>query len=71
VKGARTILRELEQNFGIRAGQVTEDNSLGLQVARCVGACGMAPVAVVDDAVEGNVNAADLTSEIRAKIKGT
>ena len=71
VKGARTILRELEQNFGIRAGQVTEDNSLGLQVARCVGACGMAPVAVVDDAVEGNVNAADLISEIRAKIKGT
>jgi hypothetical protein len=31
----------------------------------------MAPVAVVDDAVEGNVNAADLISEIRAKIKGT
>jgi bidirectional [NiFe] hydrogenase diaphorase subunit len=68
VKGAQAILLELEKQFGIKAGQVTADEKLGIQVARCVGACGLAPVVVVDDEVEAKVSADLIVSEIRAKI---
>jgi bidirectional [NiFe] hydrogenase diaphorase subunit len=68
VKGANTILKELEKAFGIKAGQVTNDEKLGIQVARCVGACGLAPVVVVDDEVEAKVSADHIVQEIRAKI---
>jgi bidirectional [NiFe] hydrogenase diaphorase subunit len=68
VKGAQGILQELERQFGIKAGQVTADEKLGIQMARCVGACGLAPVVVVDDEVEAKVSADLIVSEIRAKI---
>lgn len=68
VKGANAILQKLEQDFGIKAGQVTVDGKLGIQVARCVGACGLAPVVVVDDQVEAKVDAEQIVTEIRAKL---
>lgn len=68
VKGSRAILKALEKAFGIEAGQVTADEKLGLQVARCIGACGLAPVVIVDDQVEANVDAATLISEITGKL---
>ena len=69
VKGAQAILHELEKQFGIKAGQVTADQKLGIQVARCVGACGLAPVVVLDDEVEAKVSAETIIHEIRAKLK--
>lgn len=68
VKGAQAILQELEKQFGIKAGQVTADQKLGIQVARCVGACGLAPVVVLDDEVEAKVSAETIIPEIRAKL---
>jgi bidirectional [NiFe] hydrogenase diaphorase subunit len=68
VKGALAILKELEKQFGIKAGQVTADQQLGIQVARCVGTCGLAPVVVIDDEVEAKVNADEIIQEIRAKM---
>jgi bidirectional [NiFe] hydrogenase diaphorase subunit len=68
VKGAQQILHELEKQFGVKAGQVTADQKLGIQVARCVGACGLAPVVVLDDEVEAKVSAETLIHEIRAKL---
>jgi len=68
VKGAQAILQELEKQFGLKAGQVTADQKLGIQVARCVGACGLAPVVVLDDEVEAKVSAETLIHEIRAKL---
>ena len=68
VKGAQAILQELEKQFGIKAGQVTADQKLGIQVARCVGACGLAPVVVLDDEVEAKVSAETIIHEIRAKL---
>jgi bidirectional [NiFe] hydrogenase diaphorase subunit len=71
VKGAQAILQELEKQFGIKAGQVTADQKLGIQVARCVGACGLAPVVVLDDEVEAKVSAETIIHEIRAKLNNT
>jgi bidirectional [NiFe] hydrogenase diaphorase subunit len=71
VKGAQVILHELEKQFGIKAGQVTADQKLGIQVARCVGACGLAPVVVLDDEVEAKVSGEKIIQEIRAKLNNT
>ncbi len=51
VKGAQAILNAIEKQFGVRPGQVTPDNKLGIAVARCIGACGLAPVVVLDEEV--------------------
>jgi bidirectional [NiFe] hydrogenase diaphorase subunit len=68
VKGAQGILNEIEKQFGLKPGQVTPDNNLGVQVARCIGACGLAPAVVIDDEVQAKVRAEDIVNKINAKI---
>lgn len=68
VKGAQAILDEIENKMGLKAGQVTADNKFGVQVARCIGACGLAPVVVLDDEVHAKVSAHDIVNTIIDKI---
>lgn len=68
VKGAQLILNEIEKNFALKPGHVSADNKLGVQVARCIGACGLAPVVVLDDEVQAKVNAEEIVHKINAKI---
>lgn len=49
VRGAQLIVDELERNLGVGPGETTENLSHTLEVVNCVGACGMAPVVLVDD----------------------
>lgn len=49
VKGADQILRGFEKALGVSAGQTTADGRFSLRCVRCVGACGVAPVAMVGD----------------------
>jgi NADH:ubiquinone oxidoreductase subunit E len=58
VKGADRIQKALEHRCGVRFGETTADGLVSLVPARCVGSCGLAPVAVLDDEV-----AAKLTEE--------
>lgn len=51
VKGCREILAKIREAFGIGPGEVTKDQRLGLQTARCIGCCSMAPVAVMDQTI--------------------
>jgi len=55
VKGAPKILEEFEKSLKIKAGEVTEDGNYSVDMLRCVGACGLAPVVLVNDKVYGNV----------------
>ncbi len=68
VKGAQAILNEIERRTGLRAGQVSPDNRLGVQVARCIGACGLAPAVVLDDEVQGKVTPEEVMEKINAKM---
>jgi bidirectional [NiFe] hydrogenase diaphorase subunit len=68
VKGAQLILNEIEKQFGLKAGQVSEDNKFGVQVARCIGACGLAPAVVLDDEVQAKVEVEEIVNKINAKI---
>ncbi|MEM9449095.1 MAG: bidirectional hydrogenase complex protein HoxE [Cyanobacteria bacterium P01_E01_bin.6] len=54
VKGAAQLLSCLERTMTIKAGETTPDDQFSLMTARCLGACGVAPVIVLDDQLEGH-----------------
>jgi bidirectional [NiFe] hydrogenase diaphorase subunit len=68
VKGAHLLVEELEKEFGVKPGEVTKDNKLGVQIARCIGSCGMAPAVVVDGEVLARVKPEDLVPKVKAKM---
>ena len=55
VKGAGKILEEVEKSLGIGDGECTADGMFSLEVCRCVGACGLAPVMIVAGDVYGKM----------------
>ncbi len=67
VKGAQALLDEIENKFHIKPGEVTAGNKLGVQTARCIGACGLAPAVVIDDEVKAKVTTAEIHNMITAK----
>src|SRR5262249_47737151 len=55
VKGAASVAATLEKALGIPPGRTRADGKATLQIARCFGACGLAPAAIFDGRVIGNV----------------
>ena len=55
VKGAPQILEAIRNELKIDFGQITEDKMFSLQIARCLGACGVAPVVMIDDKIHGEM----------------
>ena len=56
VRGGVRILQKLERDLGIKGGETTEDLKFTVETARCLGACAMGPLVVVDGKYEGRVN---------------
>ena len=54
VKGSQKILDRAKERLKIEPGEVTEDGKFSIDEVRCVGACGLAPVFMVNDEVYGN-----------------
>ncbi len=61
VKGASRVVEILREELGAEMGETTEDGQFTLTAVRCVGACGLAPVMMIDEEVYGKLD--------RAKIK--
>jgi NADH:ubiquinone oxidoreductase subunit E len=55
VKGADKLVEEFQRYLGIKLGETGIDGKFSLTGLRCVGACSMAPVVMVNDRVYGNV----------------
>ncbi|HSJ54880.1 MAG TPA: NADH-quinone oxidoreductase subunit NuoE [Anaerolineae bacterium] len=55
VKGAARIIDTVENSLGIKAGETTPDYRVTFEVVYCLGSCGLAPVAMVDDRVVGHL----------------
>lgn len=55
VKGAGKVLDKLQELLGIKVGETTADKLFSIDVARCVGACALAPVMIVDEKVYAEV----------------
>ncbi|MCT4621011.1 MAG: NADH-quinone oxidoreductase subunit NuoE [Marinisporobacter sp.] len=60
VKGADKIIGKLKENLHINSGETTEDGLFTLREVRCIGACGLAPVVMVDEKVYGRVKEEDI-----------
>ncbi len=66
VRKADTLLRELEKVLCIKPGETTENKMYSIEALRCIGACGLAPVIMVNNEVYGKVTVDDI-SKILAK----
>jgi NADH:ubiquinone oxidoreductase subunit E len=54
VRGSEKIIQSIENAYGIGPGATSPDLKYTLEIVYCVGSCGLAPVAVVDDTVHGH-----------------
>jgi bidirectional [NiFe] hydrogenase diaphorase subunit len=68
VKGADDIVLALSRAHGIAAGATTDDGRFTLRTARCLGSCGLAPVAVVDGDVRGHLDASTAVDAVAAQL---
>ncbi len=71
VKGAEKVIQELERVLGVKADtNPTPDGLFSLNALRCVGACGLAPVMMVNGKVYGKVTpakAVEIVNEYKAQ----
>ena len=58
VQGGAQILGELEHHLHLKAGQTTPDGKFSVEAVRCLGACALAPIVVVNDEVYGKMSTA-------------
>jgi NADH-quinone oxidoreductase subunit E/NADP-reducing hydrogenase subunit HndA len=70
VRGSDKLLEEFRRQLGIGEGQTTEDGLFSLSTLRCVGACSLAPVAMIGEKVFGRLTpnqVAGIIAEYRDK----
>ena len=54
VKGIKEIVNRVSNKYQVREGGTTKDKRFSLEAVRCLGSCGLAPVAVVDEDIYGD-----------------
>jgi NADH:ubiquinone oxidoreductase subunit E len=57
VKGIKEVMSRIGNQYQLEEGCTTEDRRFTLDAVRCLGACGLAPVVVVDQDTYGDVKA--------------
>jgi bidirectional [NiFe] hydrogenase diaphorase subunit len=55
IKGSQAILQAVTRAYHIAPGETTEDGEISLLTARCLGSCSLAPAALMDENVVGNL----------------
>jgi len=66
VRGGEEILSQLQKELNLEIGEVTEDGLYSLEVMRCAGACGLAPVVRVDNDVHKRVNPSQISNILKS-----
>jgi len=56
VRGASKVMNRLEDEFDIKEGETTEDLAMTLETVGCIGCCGLAPVATVNEDIVGEID---------------
>lgn len=62
VKGSGPVYDKLQEMLGIKGGECTPDRKFSLDACRCIGACGLAPVMMINDDVYGKLTVDSLKS---------
>ena len=70
VKGSQSLLDSFCNRLGIKEGQTTEDGLFTIDVLRCIGACGLAPVVSVNGKIYPHVTLKDVDKIIAECKKG-
>lgn len=70
VGGGARILDQLERDLGIKAGDTTPDGRFSLEAVRCVGACALSPIVLVNEEPHSKMTPAT-ASELIAKMVGS
>jgi NADH:ubiquinone oxidoreductase subunit E len=65
LKGAPELLDRASEELGIKPGETTADGEFHLQVVRCVGCCGLAPVVTVDQDLLAKVTGESLEERLK------
>ena len=65
VKGAPKLVEAVEEEFNLEAGGSDPDFEYTLEIVYCLGSCGLAPIALVDEQVYGNTTADSLVQHIK------
>jgi len=68
VKGSQKVLDKVASELDVRVGRTTNDGKFTLQATRCLGACGLAPVMMINDEVYGRLTPDEIPG-ILAKYK--
>jgi NADH-quinone oxidoreductase subunit E len=55
VRGSKKLLNILENEFNVKNGETTDDLEMTLETVGCVGCCGLAPVATINEDVVGEI----------------
>lgn len=69
VKGSDKVLEAIEKELRISCGECTPDKKFSIDSCRCVGACGLAPVMIVDGEVYGKLSAKDVAGILDGYMK--
>ncbi|NLL43048.1 MAG: NADH-quinone oxidoreductase subunit NuoE [Firmicutes bacterium] len=56
VRGAAEVLKAIEDELGVESGGTTEDLEFTLETVACIGACGLAPVIMINDDTHGRLS---------------
>jgi NADH-quinone oxidoreductase E subunit len=55
IRGAVEILQTIQNELGIKPGEITKDQKFSLEFTSCLGVCGVAPAMMIGDQVYGNL----------------
>jgi NADH:ubiquinone oxidoreductase subunit E len=66
VRGGKEVLDSLKKELKIDVGQTTEDRFFSLDVGRCFGACGLAPIIMINDDVHQRVKPVKIAEILNA-----
>jgi NADH:ubiquinone oxidoreductase subunit E len=66
VRGGKEVLAAMKKELGVDVGGTTEDRQFTLDVGRCFGACGLAPVVMINDDVHQRVKPAKVGALLKA-----
>ncbi len=66
VRGGKKVLDALEKEFDIKQGETTPDLSMTLETVGCIGCCGLAPVATINEEIIGEIDVKEIDEIVEA-----
>ena len=65
VQGAGKLVSEMSKELGVPPGGTSPDYEYTMEIVYCLGSCGLAPIAVIDDKVYGRLTAENLVETVQ------